>query len=282
MGTCRPLVEIAAATLAGGDKNQDRYAYGDGWAFVLDGASSFEKAKSEHDGGWYAEQLKRSLSTGLEGNHAGPTVEIVEDAIRAVAKMHGRDPESCPTSTIALARWDDNSVEYYVLGDSTVVLLSPDSEEVVSDARMEDIALPLRQEYRSRLRDGYGFDERHRALLQELQVKQAVARNLTGGYWIAGVDPTAAHHALTGHRPLTTTCAIILATDGVAAGARYGSFKTWRGLASRDFAEVLHAVHSAEAADPQAANWPRSKRHDDKTALSIVFHDSPKLDKDSA
>lgn len=39
MGT-PPQVKIRAATLAGGRNNQDRYSYGDGWAVVLDGASS--------------------------------------------------------------------------------------------------------------------------------------------------------------------------------------------------------------------------------------------------
>lgn len=54
MGPGGPLVTVRAATLAGGEKNQDRFAYGDGWAFVLDGASSFGTTQPEHDGAWYA------------------------------------------------------------------------------------------------------------------------------------------------------------------------------------------------------------------------------------
>lgn len=274
MGTGRPQVEITAATLAGGDKNQDRYAYGDGWAFVLDGASSFAKTQPEHDGGWYAEQLKESLVWELTANPNDKTPDIVARAIRTASSAH-EDSESCPTSTISLARWSPKTVEVYVLGDSTSVLIGDDQEEVLTDTRLADMAPSIRAEYRSRLAAGTGFDDRHRQLLQELQAAQALARNQPHGYWIAGAEPEAAHHAATIKRPLSDHMTLVLLTDGAAAGIRYGVFHTWIETAGQAPHEVLAAVREVEESDERGVKWPRSKLSDDKTLVVVNFGSRP-------
>lgn len=269
MGADDPQVKITAATLAGGDKNHDRFASGDGWAFVLDGASSFSTTQPHHDGGWYAEHLKQALSAGLTNQPEWSTAAIVQDAIRVAAEAHGGDGSTCPTSTIALARWDSESVEVYLLGDSTAVLISDDAEEVLSDTRLAEIARPIREEYRSRLRAGHGFDEHHQHLLQQLQEQQVAARNDSSGYWIAGAEPEAANQGITATRPRSDTHAVVLASDGTANGTRYGLFESWAATASRDPDESLQNVHNIEKSDIQGVRWPRSKPHDDKTIVII-------------
>lgn len=51
---------ITTATLAGSTNNQDRLVVGDGFAAVLDGATSVAGDRS-HDPGWYAGQLALAL-----------------------------------------------------------------------------------------------------------------------------------------------------------------------------------------------------------------------------
>ena len=271
MGTGGPPVTVRAATLAGGENNQDRYAHGDGWAFVLDGASSFATEQPEHDGGWYAERLKNALVHELTAHPDDATADIVARAIGVAASAHA-DPETCPTSTIALARWSAQTVETYVLGDSPAVLITADgTEEVLTDSRISAIAPDVRAEYRSRLTDGHGFDNRHRRLLQELQARQAASRNRPEGYWIAGAEPLAAYYGLRDIRPVQTLRCVALASDGAAAGQRYGSFPTWSAFASSSLRETLLDVRSAESADRDAFQWPRSKAQDDKTVIMIWF-----------
>ena len=270
MGTGGPPVTIRAATLAGGEKNQDRYAYGDGWAFVLDGASSFATERPEHDGGWYAERLKNALSQELTTNPGAATVDIVARAIEVAASAHD-DPETCPTSTIAMARWSADTIEVYVLGDSTAVLINDGGEQEFTDSRLADIAPEIRAEYRSRLAEGHGFDERHRELLQELQARQASVRNRMGGYWIAGSEPKAAPQGLVQRRPAVSVKAVVLATDGAATALRYGHKCDWTAFTRTDVGRLLTTAQATEEADPQGAEWPRSKAHDDKTAQVIRF-----------
>lgn len=270
MGTDDSQVRISATTLAGGQNNQDRYAHGGGWAFVLDGASSFATEQPEHDGGWYAERLKNSLSDELTSSPDDTTANIVARAIKEAASAHD-DPETCPTSTIAMARWTDEVVDVYVVGDSTVVLIGEEGEDVVTDLRLAAIAPELRTEYRSRLAEGHGFDSRHRELLQQLQSRQAAARNGPCGYWIAGADPEAARHGLARRLTSGSVKAIILATDGAVSALRYGLVESWAAFATSDLRRLLSAAHAAEETDPLGAEWPRSKVHDDKTAQIVSF-----------
>lgn len=268
MGTGGPPVTVRAATLAGGKKNQDRYAYGDGWAFVLDGASSFATEQPEHDGGWYAERLKDALVDELTSHPDDATTDIVARAIEDAASAH-EDPESCPTSTIAMARWATEMVEVYVLGDSSAVLISKEGEEEVTDSRMGSVAPEVRASYHSRLAQGHGFDTRHRELLEQLQIAQGAARNRPNGYWIAGSDPVAAHHALHKGLPKPGVHTLMLGTDGARAGLRYGLIPTWSAIEDADPNKFLQKIADVEDSDPLAARWPRSKPSDDKSLLIV-------------
>ncbi|KRE35989.1 hypothetical protein ASG73_15115 [Janibacter sp. Soil728] len=268
MGTGGPPVTVQAATLAGGNKNQDRYAYGDGWAFVLDGASSFATVQPEHDGGWYADRLKDALVHELTSRPDDTTIDIVARAIAEAAATHD-DPATCPTSTIAMARWSFEVVEVYVLGDSTAALITENDEIEVTDSRLADIAPALRTEYRSRLARGHGFDARHLELLQRLQAQQATLRNRDGGYWIAGADPNAARHRVAHTRRTQEIASIVLATDGAAQGLRYNVAPSWGALTSMGLDRWLRLVQQVEARDTRGSSWPRSKPSDDKTVVVI-------------
>jgi hypothetical protein len=188
-----------AATLAGGSNNQDRYVIGDGFAVVLDGATSFAGDRS-HDPGWYAEQLGQALAATVPAN--GSLADAVTHAIRTVRDSHRLTPETTPTSTIALARWTAEAIETYLLGDSLAVLLHTDgTEEVHDDDRLSAVASSERAAYCSRLADGQGYGDAHRAQLLSLQAEQAQHRNRPGGYWIAGAEPEAGQHGITRSAP---------------------------------------------------------------------------------
>lgn len=274
MGTANPHVTIAAATRKGsGRTNQDRYLFGPNFAAVLDGASSFSDEPHQQDGGWYAETLAAKLRELLTDEPEDPLPRLVEHAIDAVATEHDLRPATSPTSTIALARWDDEHVEIYVLGDSTVAIIHPDgSENAYSDDRMAAIGGDLRRAYRERLAAGKGFDDHHRQLLRSLQAEQATWRNRKDGYWISGANPEAGGHGL--FRNVTIECveSLVLATDGVASGVTsYNLFQCWRTLCEVEPESALDRVEASEMADVSGRRWPRSKTRDDKTLLIVTF-----------
>lgn len=270
MGTTNPPVTITAATRKGsGHTNQDRYITGPNFAAVLDGASNFTEEQPRHDGGWYAQTLAAELRELLTARPDAPLPGIVQHAIEAVATEHDLRPATSPTSTIALARWGDEHVETYVLGDSTVAIIHPDgSEHAYSDGRLASIGGHLRRAYRERLASGSGFDEQHQQLLASLQAEQAKWRNREKGYWVAGAEPEAARHGLAARNHSSSVSSVLLATDGAAfAVDLYNLFAAWSDLVPEAPEDVLSAVEEREFDDGDGRKWPRSKRADDKTLV---------------
>ncbi|MGI5190384.1 hypothetical protein ACQEVI_19775 [Promicromonospora sp. CA-289599] len=261
-----------AATLAGASRNQDRYVTGDRFAAVLDGATSVAGDRS-HDPGWYAEQLADAIEKTVP--QGGSLAGAVEEAIRAVCDAHGLTRDTTPTSTIALARWSDDTVETYMLGDSYGVVLYADGTEAVhTDDRLDTVAADERAAYRKRLAVGHGYDDDHRALLLDLQAEQARRCNRPGGYWIAGAQPEAARHGITTTEGRAGVSAFVLASDGVDP-ARHPDATTWRDLYNEARCDgagaTLRRIHDAETTDPDGRRWPRAKLHDDKTFVVVEF-----------
>ena len=263
----------ATATLAGGARNQDHHVVGDGFAAVLDGATSVAGDRS-HDPGWYAEQLGEALGDALAADPDGRTGEAVARAIAQVRDANGLTPATTPTSTVAVVRWDEERVEAYALGDSIAALIHTDGTETVhTDERLDAVAVAHHRRYLDRLAAGHGYDDEHRAMLIELQAEQARHRNLPGGFWIAGAEPDAAHHGLTTTTDRAGVVGVVLASDGVVL-ERYASGATWAVLHHDAVAHgpdgVLARVHDAEERDPDGRRWPRAKRHDDKTLVVLA------------
>ncbi|WP_298455311.1 protein phosphatase 2C domain-containing protein [uncultured Cellulomonas sp.] len=277
MGTTRaPVARIAAATRQGsGSTNQDRYVVGEHYAAVLDGASSESVTIPGRDGGWYAEALSHRLVKFLDEDAGGTTADVVARAIADVRDAYSLDPESTPTSTVAIARWTDTSIDLFVLGDSTAVALLADGTELLqTDDRLANVARAERDAYLSRLASGAGYDPGHRDLLRRLQAHQRAERNQPGGYWIAGAEPGAAYQAITTRLSRHGAAAIVLATDGAASAVdRYQLLPDWQAFVERlktlDLAPLLLEIEQHEAFDPNGQHWPRGKRHDDKTAVYV-------------
>ncbi|MFD2795678.1 protein phosphatase 2C domain-containing protein [Promicromonospora vindobonensis] len=261
---------LLAGTLAGNSHNQDRYMVGEGFAVVLDGATSVAGDRS-HDPGWFAGRIGEVLARTLPGGE--PIPDLVAGAIAEVRDADQLVPETSPTCTVTVARWSGDAVETYALCDSTIAVLHRDgTESVYFDDEVGDAVSQKREEYRARLARGHGYDEAHRDLLIELQKEQARWRNRPGGYYVAGTDPDAAYHGVVGTVERTAVTALLLATDGVDP-VRHPRAETWWDLYTEAVDHgpdrVLHDLHAAEAADPDGLQWARSKRHDDKTLVVV-------------
>lgn len=252
------VAEQAGTSLAGEPRpTEDRIVVVDsvaghdwdaGAVAVLDGAT--EQRPGLPSGGWYAERLGGHLREALLRS-ADPGAALA-DAIATTARVHDLQPGASPSSTVALACWTADTVEVLVLADSPVVKFGAAGVEVVADDRLQQLRAAGR-----------------------LRTRRAVEalRNRDGGFWVAEAVPAAATQAVRVRWPRADVHALVLATDGVAAGVDdYGVFD-WRGLYGLACASgpqaVLDAVRSAERSDPERTRWPRAKVHDDQ-ALAVV------------
>jgi len=268
-----PLVEIAERP--GAVRSDDRVVVLPHAVVLLDGATSL--VPTERDGGWYATQLAEVLRTRLTAEPTADLATLLADAIAEVATRYELRPGASPSSTVALLRWDTDTVEALVLADSPVVVFTTSGVQVVSDDRLARVPRPPGG-YRERLRAGGGYGpEHHEALLASAAVMSRW-RNTEGGFWVAEADPAAAHQAVRARWPRAEVEAALLASDGVSCGVDdYGLFdwSTARKLAESSGPQaVLDAVRAAEESDPDGRRWPRPKRHDDQSLVLVRFDEN--------
>lgn len=206
-------MEISTAGLVGGaGQGQDRHATADDLLVVLDGATAFDPRTA--DASAYVETLAAQIISALAGQPTVTLADGLSSAIAATADRLAIAPGAAPSSTVALLRRRGDVADLLTLGDTAVrVGTASGGIECLADDRLASVAPEIRTAYQERLRAGRGYDGKHRALLAELQQRQAKARNTAGGYWIAEAEPAAAAHALTRSYPLRDIEWCILATD---------------------------------------------------------------------
>ena len=273
-------MHAAIATQAGGQDSPNEDWAGvaaPGLAVVLDGLSAPDGTGTgcRHGTPWYVSQLgPRVLAQAADP--ARSLADALAEAIRQVASLHpGCDltHPGTPSATVVLLRVVDERADYLALADATLLLDTVDGVRVVSDERVNQLAGKERAAA-NQVPTGSALKLRRRAQLTRALRR---SRNRPGGYWVAAADPQAASQAVTGTLPATTLRRAVLLSDGASRLVDLFELATWEELlALLDESgpeELLRQVRAAEAVDPEARQWPRTKRSDDATAVYLVLAD---------
>jgi hypothetical protein len=246
-------------------QNEDRSAVALDTVVVIDGATARTDTGCVHGVAWYAEQLAAAL---LRHRSDGPAAALTA-AIRDVADLHrgtcDLDHPGSPSAAVGIVEVSGDELRYLVLADVSVAIDTGAEIVVICDDRVSRVARPER-EAAAALPFGSPEKAAARVLMRRTEL---AARNTPGGYWVAGSDPAAVAHALTGTVPLSTVRRVALLTDGAARAVDSFQLHDWRTLldlvADRGPATLLAQVRAAEAGDPQGVRWPRNKISDDAT-----------------
>jgi hypothetical protein len=272
-------VRVALASLPGerGRGNEDFAAAAPGVAVLLDGAGvAGAETGCTHGVAWFSATLGGLLLSTITAHPARPLAVCLAESIRAVRSLHedGCDLtyRASPTSTVVAVRVGAGALEYLVLGDSSLLLADQDgATAVVTDRRLDDVGKRLRGPVDA-LPTG---SPEHAAALAEYRNALTGFRNRPGGFWIAGPEPRAAEHALTGAVPLESLTSVTLLSDGATRLVDRFQLTTWQEtvavLASSGPGELLRRVREVEAGDREGRRWPRGKSQDDATALHWVL-----------
>lgn len=235
----------AATIAAPGHRNEDHFAIGPDWAFVLDGATAPAGVDSGcvHDVVWLVRRLGGALAELLTTSDDALT-DVLAEAIDRVRRAHAdtcdlTNPNS-PSSTVTLLRLRDQA-EHLVLADSPLVLDVDGEVRPIVDGRID--RLPS-------------------------YTREAVAdlRNSRDGFWVASTVPEAAHHAVTGTTPPFRRAALL--TDGASRHVDHFALTDWPGLLDLLDAEGPSSL-LAEVRQAETNGTPprRAKHHDDATVI---------------
>lgn len=253
--------------------NEDYVAATDDLVVLLDGASTPDGLDTgcTHGTRWFARRLGAEIFARLSERPDLALADGVADAIEAVAERHA---ETCdvahpghPSATVAILREAEKEFEYFVLADSSVVLDTTAGTRVVCDNRLDQVAAEQHDAVR---RAKQGTQEHARAF-EALTVALRGYRNTEQGFWVASVDPTAAHRALTGSVERSSVRQAALVTDGASILVDRFHVATWpeamATLAGAGPHALIREVRALELSDAATVRWPRTKVHDDATAV---------------
>ncbi|MER5371838.1 integrase [Streptomyces sp. NPDC002553] len=270
-------VTLASQPAEPGRENEDFAAAAPGAAVLLDGAGvAGGETGCSHGVAWFSSTLGGLLLGAVTTHATRPLPECLADAIRAVRSLH---EDTCdlvhrasPTSTVIAVRARGEDLEYLVLGDSSLLLSDTRGEATaVTDRRLDEVGKRLRGPVDA-LPTG---SPEHAAALAEYRDALTQLRNKPNGFWIAGPDPRAAEHALTGAVPLASLASVTLLSDGATRLVDRFELTTWQEalavVGNSGPAELIRRVREVEADDSEGRRWPRGKAHDDATVLHLAL-----------
>jgi hypothetical protein len=241
---------------------------------VLDGVSSPDDMGSGciHSVRWYVRQLGAALLREL--TTSAPLRDCLANAIAIVATSHAATCDlahsGTPSATVAIVREREQTWEFLVLSDTTIVFDCYAGLQVISDDSVETVATAEIHASRASHAGTAEHDERVRDLI----AAQRRLRNTTDGYWLAGSQPEAAEHAIAGSIKLSDVRRAAVLTDGAARLVEPFHVIDWNGLldilTSDGPRQLLRQLRRVEASDPEARRWPRYKRSDDATVAYLT------------
>ncbi|RNL71552.1 integrase [Streptomyces sp. I6] len=268
---------LATSPSTPGGENEDFAAAAPDAAVLLDGAGvGGGKTGCVHGVAWFSGMLGALLLRTLVARPVWSLAECLADSIRITRSLHedvcDLEYRASPTSTVVAVRACGGVLEHLVLGDSSLLLAQRDgSSSVITDRRLDEVGARLRGPV-DELPTG---SPEHAAALAEYRDALTSLRNRPGGFWIAGPDPLAAEHALTGTAPLDSLASVTLLSDGATRLVDRFRLASWGEVSalidSTGPDELIRRTREAEDSDPDGRRWPRGKAHDDATALHLTL-----------
>ena len=252
----------------GANPNEDWVASSPDLVVVLDGLSTAGLPTGcRHGVPWFVAHLGGNLMAAL----AEPSVSLPDGLATALERVAALHPEcdlanpGTPSATVAILRQRHGVLDHLVLADSPVVFEGPEGHTVITDLRVDAVLPDLRAEVESHETHTKG----HREALQRLVLAQREVRNTSDGYWVAGANPEAARHSLTGSTKLQETLSAAVMSDGVSRLVTEYGMATWKEIFTTLRTEgprrLIETVRKTEATDPTGRRWPRYKSGDDAT-----------------
>jgi len=278
--------------------NEDTLTVLDRTAWVIDGTSGFsDRSITDHpesDGVWYVETVDGYLREHVTDD--APLESIVADAIEhvvselqteiSVEPTVSVDPprvedavsiDEIPGATIGLVRWDEDRLEYYSLGDSSVMVRTHDELAHYNEGgpqRFDAVLQGHVREYLAANPDA-SPDEVRGELLGHVQESRQY-REIPGGFWTLGVNPVSAEQGVQGEYALEDVTDVYLFTDGLLnAVDLFDLFDDWEAVADHidDYGveRTVERLRSAQGDDATMVEYPRLKPMDDVALVHLDF-----------
>lgn len=200
--------------------SEDFVGKNENFYWLLDGATPPRGELNHKHTRYFVEELDKALTKySVSSDNTKELLFNALEEIRKVFEEKGLDKyKYLPCSTAIVVKVTDEYIEYSVLGDSTLGIRINNEVKIISDNRLENIAVDERKKVCA-LRF-QGIDERNEqysSIRKNLIDEERKHMNVNGGYWIASLQPIAAEHAIHGKVNISkdNNVMVIMVSDGL-------------------------------------------------------------------
>jgi len=261
--------------------NEDKITIIDGAAWVLDGATGITGKRiteKETDALWYVDKINDYLINNI--NSSKSLKDIMKSAIREVKESYitydeyeNLDEVDYPCAAIALVRFNSKELEYYVMGDCTLIYKEKDDNAVeIVDKRIIELEEKILDSMVkvSREKEVSILEARKYCDNEVLDVRKM--KNRINGYWILELNEEAIDNGLYGKIYISKEVSISLTSDGFSQ--YYDTFNLAKGYS--DFIDIVketniddlyNNLYLSQEEDSQCNNYPRLKKRDDSSII---------------
>ena len=245
--------------------NEDKITVLDNAAWILDGATGLTGKRiteKETDALWYVEALDDYLKKHI--NSSKDIKEIIKNAIKEVKEKYSKydgfnDLEEIdyPCAALALLRFNSKELEYYVIGDCTLIY-SQENESIKEIVDRKLIGLEeniLRKMCEvSKVNNISVLDARKLCNDEVISVRKL--KNKLNGYWILEFNEDAVDRGLYNKISINGEISICITSDGFSQF--YDTFNL-----AQDY-----TLYEEQEKDSNCNDYPRLKKRDD---TSIIY-----------
>lgn len=263
--------------------NEDVVYASEHFGFVIDGATGLLKENitdKPSDAQWFVECLKKFLVEHLANNQLA-IKDIVREAIVDVNNKYNsfegaENVKSKPSAGIAIYRINNNFLEYFILGDCSLLVKQKNKVEhlKLDDLTKLDNINISKMQVLAKQKNINVIDAR--PLINDDLVKTRLSQNTENGYWIVSDDVNAVDHALQGKLPLENIRQIVGLTDGFSqvfdVFEIYSKESLLDTLCQKQIEDIYEELWKKQEEDKFCNNCPRFKLRDDASVFSVELN----------
>ena len=261
--------------------NEDIGYIGDKAAWVLDGSTGVTDShifrEYDSDAQWFTHRWNRYLKDNIEREES--LLDILKEGVNKIrdeffSREEARDLAKIgfPSSTLALVRWFDDYIEYYILADNIISIENKGEIRTFKDDMIDSLDKLTHEEMHKFILENDGDLDSAREHVKDILIHNRKLKNTDRGYYVLEFDDYAIEHGVYG-KVFGDDFHILLATDGFTALAekyKHCQLDNLLELAKKYNINCINdKLRSIEDDDCKGRRFPRIKVHDDSSAIYL-------------
>ncbi|MGL5439179.1 MAG: protein phosphatase 2C domain-containing protein [Filifactoraceae bacterium] len=269
------------STKGSGKVNEDIAKFVGQSAYVLDGATGLNGRNlvgEKSDAYWLVNFWDRYLSQCVNGQdslrdivYRGIELSFEEYSLKIGDKKVTKI--DYPSAAIAIVRLRDKKLDYFILGDCSVVTKVGDKLTFYMDDKISYLDNSIYKKMKSLNKNKRLNHEEVKSILMTDIISNRLQKNTVGGYWILEFMTEAVDNGIIGEIEVSNGMEVAIMTDGFSAIVdKYHIINTSEAF-NEGIEKAIKRLREFENLDKEVKKIPRFKVMDDASCIHIKLVD---------